>query len=168
MAAHHTLCHFFYPSILTSRWEIDHTKNTTRSQITAWPCKYYYITQIWLCVHDHDDIDTINIGRASHKECEGRRHRAMLAVRVHSSYSHLLQPLLWPPTLSWHFQYMISLRKINQGHFQGFSRGVSKNKDYSRTGIKINYTPEWCEPCLKNVFTSTSKKAKRYCQISLL
>ena len=67
-----------------------------------------------LCVYDHDDIDTINIGRASHQECEGRCHRAMLAVTVHISCSHLLQPFSWMSMLSWYFPYMTSLRKISE------------------------------------------------------
>ena len=68
-----------------------------------------------MCVHDHDDIDTINIGRAPYQQCEGRCHRAMLSVTVRICCLYLSQPLLRPPMLSWYFPYVTSLRKINQG-----------------------------------------------------
>ena len=58
--------------------------------VITWPRKYCCITQIWLCVHDHDDIDIINIGTASHKECESRCHRAMMVVTVCIFSPHLL------------------------------------------------------------------------------
>ena len=78
--------------------EFDHSKNTTRPHINARPCKYCHIyMQTWLRVHVRDDSDTINTGRTSHQECEGRRHRAMLTVTIFPA--QILQPLSCPPIL---------------------------------------------------------------------
>jgi len=59
--------------------ETDHTK--TECDLTS---PHGLINTVMLlrfdCVQYHDDIDTINTGRASHKECEGRHHREILAT----------------------------------------------------------------------------------------